>query len=270
MRIRLTKFAIILIIVSLNFLLLFIGWKIFFESEESTGKKISSLFNPTLDLKRNEKPKDRIEEANKFLRKSLTIVFRDFYDFDNDLKSGIEHLVNLIPNLKILIISENFPYPPMNILTSFNQSTHGLSLIFKENVKFITLNYDISKPSFERNPLNFLSTKFTLFMPDSFRLSNGRQFFQRILKSLEYREILVIPFSSNNRFINYCFRLNSDYKNWTLEYNVRNSTRNCNYFTQKNAILLETSILKEFHEPFASPFPEYFYLQAAFENFKVN
>lgn len=229
MKIRLTKFAIILIIVSLNFLLLFIGWKIFFESEVTSGNKISRLFNPSLGNKQKEKPKDKIDEANQLLRKSLTIVFRDFYDFDNDLRSGIQHLVNLIPNLNILIISENLPYPPMNIFKSLsNQTLNGSKLIFKDNVKFITLNYNIEKPSYHNNPLNLIQTKYTLLMPDSFRLSNGRQFFQRILKSLEYREILVIPFSSNNRLINYCFRLNCDIKNWTLEYDVRNTTKNCN------------------------------------------
>lgn len=231
MRIRLTKFAIVLII-ALNFLILFVGWRFFFDPEGAARDELTKFFHPS-ERKQTEKPRDRIEEANKFLRQSLTIVFRDFYDFDNDLKSGIEHLVNLIPNINILIISDEIPYPPMNIFKSSistNQTSQGSSLIFKENVRFLTLNYDITKPSLGINPLSLIHTKYTLLMPDSFRLSNGRQFFQRIIKNSgqNYKQILVVPFTSNNRLINYCFRVNSDVKNWTLQYEVKNSTRNCN------------------------------------------
>lgn len=240
MRIRLKKVSIILISL-LTFLLLFGAWKVLIDIEMSPNDNIERLFHPyvnNFDNKHTEKPRDRIEEANMFLKQSLTIVFRDFYDYDSDLKSAIEHLLALVPNINILVIADELPYPPMSIFASSvhpNQTSKGNLLIFNENVKFLSLKYDASKPSIDSDPVSFIQTKYTLMMPDSFRLSNGRQLFQKLIKSLGHsqlglsrRQVLVIPFTSNSRLINYCFQLHVDIKNWTLEYEVRNSTDSCN------------------------------------------
>jgi fukutin-related protein len=234
MRIKISKCAS-LTIVFINLVLFFVSWKYFIASEHSSDENSiqgSSFIKPT------SKPRDRIKEANKFLRKSVTIIFRDFYHFDNDLKTNIDHLLNLVPDLRILIISDEFPYPPLNIFLSSlstNQSSSSSSLIYKENVQFFNLDVDLTKTTNEKNPLNFIQTKFVLFMPDSFRLSNGRQLFQRLIKSLgpnikdrSHRKILIVPFMSTQKLINYCFQINADVPNWTLQYEVKNTTKNCN------------------------------------------
>lgn len=234
MRIRISKCAIFSI-VFVNLLLFFVSWKFFIASENSLD---NDPLQGALVAKTTTKPRDRIAEANKFLRKSVTIIFRDFYHFDNDLKTSIDHLLNLVPNLRILIICDELPYPPMNIFASSlpsNQTPPSASLIYKENVQFFQLDMDFSRTSNERNPLNYIQTKHILFMPDSFRLSNGRQLFQRLIKSLGHsyrdksqRKILVVPFTSNHKAINYCFQINADIPNWTLEYEVKNATKGCN------------------------------------------
>lgn len=212
-------------------MLFFVSWRYFVGLENSSE-------NETLMMKTTTKPRDRIQEANKFLRKSITIVFRDFYHFDNDLKSCIDHLLNLIPDLRILVISDELPYPPMNIFTSSlpsNQTATGSSLIYKENVQFFNLDVDFSQTASDKNPLNHIHTKYVLFLPDGFRLSNGRQLFQRLVKSVGQnirdkiqRRIVVVPFMSNHKDINYCFQINSDIPNWSLEYEVKNTTKTCN------------------------------------------
>lgn len=231
----------------LNLLLFFISWKYFLTTDESSLEKApSELIEQQLIEKTSTfKPVkiDRVQEAKKYLQQSLTIIFRDFYHFDNDLKSSIDHLLALVPDLKILIISEDFPYPPINIFTSnvlTNQTIKPSTLIYKENVQFLWLSMDITKTANELNPLNYIQTKYVLFMPDNFKLANARQMFQRMIKSIANegfntrwgkslrRKILVVPFSSNQRSINYCFQINSDIPNWTLEYEVKNyTTRSC-------------------------------------------
>jgi fukutin-related protein len=295
MRIRISKCAVVSIVIA-NLTLFFVSWKFFIASEDSAG---GNFIRGSLVAKPSTKPRDRVQEANIFLKRSVTIIFRDFYHFDNDLKTSIEHLINLVPGLRILIISDELPYPPMNIFTSSlpsNQSHPSSSLIFRDNVQFFNLEADLTKSASESNPLNFIITKYVFFMPDSFRLSNGRQLFQRLIKSLgqnirerSHRKVLVVPFASNHKDINYCFQINTDVPNWTLEYEVKNTTKNCNLvsttrrrgnnslqhfpcfqFTQKHALLLETSLLNDFPEPFSSPFPEFFYLQAKFANCQVS
>lgn len=259
MRIRLKKVSIFSIIVAIV-ILLFGTWKLIFDDDISSYHKSTHLSQSQVqsERKQTDKPRDRIEEANAFLRDSLTIVFRDFYDFDNDLKSGVEHLLTLVPNINILVISDDVPYPPMSIFASYNhpnQTLRGSSLIYKENVKFLNLRYDISKPAVDSDPVSFIQTKYTLLMPDSFRLSNGRQLFQRLIKSLGHnqlgfsnRQILVVPFTSNNRLINYCFQLNADIKNWTLNYEVKNSTKNCNLVCGTTSLILFTFNLFLFYK----------------------
>ena len=41
-------------------------------------------------------------------------------------------------------------------------------------------------------------------------------------------------------------------------------------YTQKHAMLMESSALKELPEPLASPFPEYFFVQSKFAQIEVN
>lgn len=235
MRIRISKCAVFSI-VFVNLLLFFVSWKYFIATENSS-ENVSALQGAQV-AKATAKPRDRIAEANKFLRKSVTIIFRDFYHFDNDLKTSIDHLLILVPNLKILIVCDELPYPPMNIFASSlpsNQTQASTSLIYKENVQFFHLDMDFSRTASERNPLNYIQTKHVLFLPDSFRLSNGRQLFQRLIKSLGHsvrdksqRKILIVPFASNHKLINYCFQINVDLPNWSLEYEVKNATKGCN------------------------------------------
>jgi hypothetical protein len=243
MRIKLSKLATASILV-INLLLFFISWK-YFLTTESTLQKYSSRAEPLLlnDIRLAttiKATRNRVHELKKFLHKSLTVVLRDFYHFDNDLKSSIDHLLNFLPELKILIISdEQYPYPPINIFTSIqtpNQTSRPSSLIYKDNVMFLPLPMDITKSASEMNPLSYIQTKYVLFMPDNFKLSNGRQMFHRLIKSIDdetnrhergVRKILVVPFTSNQKHFNYCFHLNADMANWSIEYAVKNSTKEC-------------------------------------------
>lgn len=240
MRIRVSKFVTLSVVLA-NLLLFFVSWKYFLSSENTLEKIPSQKVEKTT----TPKPKvDRVQEAKKFLQKSLTIIFRDFYHFDNDLKSSIDHLLALIPDLKILIVSEDYPYPPINIFATHlatNQTVKPSTLIYKENVQFLWLSLDITKTSSELNPLNYIYTKYVLLMPDNFKLSNGRQMFQRMIKLLTHesehhqsstrwkskKKIVIVPFNSNLKFINYCFLINTDIPNWTLEYEVKNHTTHC-------------------------------------------
>lgn len=230
MRIRLSKFLTVCIVL-VNLTIFIVSWKYFLSSENTLVKSTETKL--VIQETTTTKPRDRIQEANKHLRKSLTVVFRDFFHFDNDLKSSIDHLLTLIPNLRILIVYDEIPYPPLNIFSSasgapYNNQTSTLT--YRSNVQFTELNADFNKV----NPLNLIQTKYVLFMPDSFRLVNGRQFFQRLIKSLgsslrdkELRKVIVTPFMSNKRLTNYCFLLNIDLPNWTIEYEVKNDTKSC-------------------------------------------
>jgi fukutin-related protein len=232
MRIRISK-CVTFAIVVINLMLFIVSWKYFTVTDNLQTNIIqkASSFKTT--------GRDKIQNANKLLRRSVTIVFRDFYHYDNDLKNCIDHLLNLIPDIRIIIVCDELPYPPMSIFSSSTNQTSSAaltSLIYKENVQFFHLDMDFSKTTSEKNPLNYIITKYTLFMPDGFRLSNGRQLLQKLIKNLghserdkSHRKILAVPFAANNKLFNY----------WSLQYEVKNTTKNCDMVKRHHLSLIE-------------------------------
>ncbi|XP_055600952.1 ribitol 5-phosphate transferase FKRP [Uranotaenia lowii] len=248
---------------------------------------------------------ERIENTNKFLRKSITVIFRDFYDFDNDLMQSIASVTNLIPNIQVFVISPEIPYPPLDVFLSTSQTSNQTSWFEKDsNVRFFSLSYDVTKSLQDTLPILQIKTKYTLFLPDSVRL-NGRALLTRILKEITspsqndlllhqhqnlllkqnnqaplpnlppidpnaepQRKILAIPFASNQKSIANCCHLQLDLPNWTLEYVTGNETDNCDMYKQKHAILVETELLREMADALSDPFPELFYIQSKLANVK--
>ncbi|XP_062551656.1 ribitol 5-phosphate transferase FKRP [Armigeres subalbatus] len=246
--------------------------------------------------------RDRIQNTNKLLRKSITVIFRDFYDFDNDLMQSIASVTNLIPNVQVFVISPEIPYPPLDIFTNPGQSVNLTTWFEKDsNVKFFSLSYDITKSLKETLPILQVQTKYVLFLPDSVRL-NGRSLLTRMLREISTpstndllleqhqnlllrqnnqviqnkidlnqkpeRKIIAVPFAGNPKSAANCCHLQLDLPNWTLEYVTGNDTDSCDMYKQKHAILVETDLLKEMPDTLSSPFPDLLYIQAKLANVK--
>lgn len=246
-RLRYAKLLMVLVFL-VNAILLFYTWKWFLSSEYNN-------LSSTVDTKQTNaanKQKDR----NKHIKKAVTIIFRDFYNFENDLHNSIDSILNLIPNIQILVIYETEPYPPLLWVGNYT--------VAHPNVKFINLNFDIRKTSKALSPLLQIRTKYVLFVPDSFRFG-GRTIIQKMLTEIEkesnrndekhvvsiatnqiesndayttnekskmptktfHKKIVIIPFASNVKTMSNCCRINIDFKNWTMEYSVQNDTRHC-------------------------------------------
>uniref|UniRef100_A0A182MPX6 FKRP stem domain-containing protein n=1 Tax=Anopheles culicifacies TaxID=139723 RepID=A0A182MPX6_9DIPT len=139
--------------------------------------------------------KERVQHTNGFLRKSITFVFRDFYDFDNDLLQSIGSVTALIPGVSVFVIAPELPYPPLDIFNpplpvgANNQSSGSRSTVpawFTEgsNVRFFHLAYDVTKTLKDTFPVLHVTTRYVLFMPDSVRLT-GRGLLSRMLREID-------------------------------------------------------------------------------------
>jgi fukutin-related protein len=259
MRIKYAKLVTIFIILA-NILIFYYSWKYFISFNLNLEVETTPP-QPPAQLKA-QKPKDRIQLANKHMKKSLTIVFRDFYHFENDLKQSIVSIVSLIPNIKILVITDEIPYPPMDF--SLNDLHGGRNIssgdIFKNNnVHFMTMRYDVTKSVRDFYPLLQIKTRYVLFLPDSVRI-NGRSVVNRMLREISNNDlvdikidqqqslrqgddkivknlftynkaanrIIVVPFASNAKSVaNNCCDINLDFPNWTIEYHSKNGTVDC-------------------------------------------
>ncbi|KFB35739.1 AGAP008690-PA-like protein [Anopheles sinensis] len=146
--------------------------------------------------------RDRVQLTNGYLRKSITFVFRDFYDFDNDLLQSIGSVTSLIPGVNVFVIAPELPYPPLDIFNvasastgttgqqrnAGNQSTGaklGAGWFEKgSNVRFFNLAYDVTKSLRDTFPILHVRTRYVLFMPDSVRLT-GRGLLSRMLHEID-------------------------------------------------------------------------------------
>lgn len=169
--------------------------------------------------------KDKAKHTNKHIKKSITVVFRSFYNFENDLKSSINNILEVIPNIPIIILQDGVSYPPINYKVNN-------SLQAAENaVKFFSLGFDIRRNIKEMTPFTIIKTKYVLFMPDSVRISS-KSLFQKVLKILNSSPnnnmtMIIIPFASNIKTQCSCVQVQLDFPNWTAEYTVTNSTEKC-------------------------------------------
>lgn len=265
MRIKYVKLFTFILILA-NIFIFYYSWRYFSNknfgiTEYYTHSKIKKLKENELTnsgtltyseqiKQQNNRRNGRIQNTNKHIKKTLTIIFRDFYHYDNDLKQSISSIIKLIPSIKIYVITDEIPYPPLDIFNTDNILSYNDTLSMKSlknQVKLFTLNYDVNK-----NLNNFvqylkIKTKYILFMPDSVRL-NGRTAVTKILNEIENflsnKEAksrqnnfitYVIPFASSyQKLINNCCKINLNLTNWLIEYIVQNITQHCDMVIQSD------------------------------------
>lgn len=184
MRLKYAKLITILVFL-VNVILLYYTWKWF-------------LTNETIDINGDAhaiqidekiKQKERLQSTNKHIKRAITIIFRDFYHFDNDLEHSIDSILNLIPNIQILVVYDDEPYPPLTFIANFTT--------IHTNVKFINLKFDVRKSEVELSPIQQIRTKYVLFVPDSFRFG-GRAIIQKMLKEIEKEPLKLIELDTQN------------------------------------------------------------------------
>ncbi|KAH8320764.1 hypothetical protein KR067_008981 [Drosophila pandora] len=226
-------------------------------------------------------PKDKVRNANKHIRKSITIVFYGQYNFEQDLKASIDSILDVIPNMPILVLQEGgaeYAYPPVSY-------ERNLTAGEEHTVIFQSLSFDVRRTRQELNPLAAIRTKYALLMPDSVRLSS-KNLLQKILREINslgqpgqpkeqrppvppedtVRRMVLVPFAGNLKSFSSCLKMQMDLPNWTLELVATNDSRHCDLFLQKHAILLDVAALGAMPEPLTLPFPEMLYMQAKIAN----
>lgn len=257
MRLRLAK-LIIIVIVLINLLLFFYSLRssLWQNLELRLLRTFNNVDNvgdqPLIDDRNSGRSIKALAHAQKQqhniyeqLRKTITIVFRIFYSFENDIKDSINSILDVVPNMPIVVYLEGIPYPPLSYeLRNTTLRSSSLSGDNEVNVKFINLKYDFSQRNNinELNPLSVIRTKYVLFMPDGVRLNN-KSILQKIIKetnSQEWRritslntakfdekfirKILIISFSGNLKSFANCAEIHLDFPNWTVQYTAVNTS----------------------------------------------
>ncbi|VVD04671.1 unnamed protein product [Leptidea sinapis] len=190
------------------------------------------------------------------LSKLVTIVFRQYEEFENDIAESIQSLVALYPNIPIVVFSQSQQYPP------FQFSVPNITL---RNVKFVSLDFKLDASPRQLKPLSYISTEYVLFAPDSIRIS--RRVFQLALTTASKEPSLGVVIGVGSTHV-VCQQVSWNYMEWTLQYSKDASGKLCDAVQGQHATLLKTSLLHTLPEPFLMPFPESLYLQTAVRKIK--
>lgn len=256
MRLKHAK-LLIFVIVLINLILFYNSWKNFMKKTvlipvepQEYGEKFNNYQQST-----DKSFRDKTKNSNKHIKKSITVVFRSFYNFENDLKSSIDNLLEIIPNIPIVILQDGVSYPPINYKVNS-------SLSAAENpVKFFSLGFDIRKNAKDLVPFAIIKTRYVLCMPDSVRISS-KSLFQKILKVMNNipannTTMIIIPFAGNIKTQSSCVQVNMDFPNWTAEYTVTNFTDKCDLVSFK--VLFALNLMTKFIYLFGSSYKNTLY-----------
>lgn len=196
--------------------------------------------------------------SSRHLSKLMTVVFRQFEDFDNDIADSVQSFVSAFPNMPVVVVSESTPYPPF----PFSVTNETL-----RNVKVLSLELKLSASPHDFNPLTHIFTDYVLFVPDSTRVS--RRVLQLAMASAAANPTQAVAIGVGNSHL-ICQQVLWNYPDWTLHYSKDASGKICDDVHGQHALLIKTAVLQKVPQPFVLPFPESLYLQTAVKNIKVS
>lgn len=187
----------------------------------------------------------------------VTIVIREFEDFENSLIEDILHYKTILGDfVNILIVADKQPYPPLRLnLTAY--------------VKLINLNFDINRPALSLHTRSIISTQYVLILQDGCRIAN-----------LSNLRSCVQQFSSQNLVKAYaiqtggnklsCPGMEIDRKRWTVRIEDFTGVEGlCDFVSGDQAILIKSSDLEQLPSPFSRPLQNALYFQFTFKKWKT-
>lgn len=195
--------------------------------------------------------------STRHLSKLVTVIFRQFEDYENDIAESVQSFVSAYPNIQVLVLCERSQYPP------FQFSATNVTL---KNVKIISLEFKLDATPSSLDIFTHVSTEYVLFVPDSSRVSR-RVFQQMAVAATTYTSQAIAVGISNAKII--CQQIRWAYVNWTLHYSKDSSKKLCDAVQGQHALLIKTAILQNLPKPLILPFPESLYLQTAVRKIKV-
>lgn len=191
------------------------------------------------------------------IAKFLTIIIREFEDFENNVLSTISHLQKLIKGINIIVISDRLPYPPL---------TKPRDL---KNVKFVTLNLMLDRSAEEVSVRGLIKTDYVLFVPDGVVISSLQEFYKFLIEFNTYyfTKAMVVKTGKQNLT---CPEVVISIKKWTLEMrDFTGSEGSCDFVEGDQAILLRTSDLADLQSPFTVPLSMSLYIQFVIRKWKI-
>lgn len=188
------------------------------------------------------------------LTDSITLVIREFEDFENYVTATVKSIIDVLPDLEVLIIADQHPYPP---------------LMLKEfaNVRLVILQPNADQSWSLSLPQTYIKSHFLLLLPDAVELINPSNLLGALFYLKQHSYLSSLALTTGRDHVT-CLNLHVDLKRWTLIYENTGPHQECDAVAGEHAILTRTEKFLEFPFAFSRPLTTSFYIQASLRRWK--
>ncbi|XP_053203351.1 ribitol 5-phosphate transferase FKRP-like [Panonychus citri] len=190
----------------------------------------------------------------------LTLVIFEFETFSHDLNSTLSTFCALHSMVKVLIVSNERPYPPLQ-----------LPAIETCNIHLIITRPDVISKWQENDPLTHIKTDYVLIVPQSLKFHKEMPLDHLKFTSLNDNNFMVLPVIGEDSYYAYtCLGLDIDLRRWNLIYrHLDENTFKCNLYQGEFAYFIKREVLSKLNLPFEKPFQESLSIQAKIRGLKI-
>ncbi|GAA6089601.1 fukutin-related protein [Tachysurus ichikawai] len=189
----------------------------------------------------------------------MTVILREFEDFENYVGDVAQSFLHHIPDLQFLVVADRLPYPPLTL---------------PENAHLLLLSPSPEKLPQAHRPESHVQSEFVLLVPDGVELQH-RQQLKRLVQELKAEgdgPVRLVAAPVLTRAAVQCLHLQVNLKEWTVTYSLAASGSGdsmCTALYGDAIVLLRTKDLFNLSVPLAHPLMSALFIQTALRGWKV-
>ncbi|KAK2831030.1 hypothetical protein Q7C36_016116 [Tachysurus vachellii] len=189
----------------------------------------------------------------------MTVILREFEDFENYVGDVAQSFLHHIPDLQFLVAADRLPYPPLTL---------------PENAHLLLLSPSPEKLPQAHRPEAHVQSEFVLLVPDGVELQH-RQQLKRLVQELKAEgdgPVRLVAAPVLTRAAVQCLHLQVNLREWTVTYSFAASGSGdsmCTALYGDAIVLLRTKDLFNLSVPLAHPLMSALFIQTALRGWKV-
>lgn len=187
---------------------------------------------------------------------AVTVILREFEDFENDIKDTVAHTMQVLPKSKIIVAADKLPYPPLHLPRS-------------ETIELINFN-----PLPNTNPSSMdaeahVETPYVLLLPDGVRVGHASAVREMMLVANKMRKNSIVVASVLGEEMP-CYKTNVSLRYWSVQNTQPDLVSLCNMFQGSVVLLVPSTLLFSMSYPLSRPFPYALFLQAGLKSVSIH
>ena len=187
---------------------------------------------------------------------SVTFIFQEYENFENDIAESTLSLLSMFPDIHIVIVADSLPYPP-------------LKLSREPNVHLVSTVTSLGKQLSESRPENYIKTEYILLLPDGVHLKS-KDHIDYMIDYLKHQQsdvkIVAWPLAGD---MPTCVSLKMMFKQWTLQYSAPDRLDLCDAVDGDFPLLMRQKDFLSLPSPFSRPLPIALFIQSSLHQWKV-